>query len=116
MAITITLEDDLVAELTDRAKRQQLSVEQLAVRILTEATAGSEPVTPREAVARIQATPPNPAQVRPGTANLADLLNGAPGDPCFDLESWKRQWSVVQAEMKAITRANDVAEGRGRLD
>ena len=114
MAITVTLEDGLVAELKDRAKQQQLSVEQLVIRILTEAMAGSEPVTPREAVARVQATPPNPAQVRPAKADLADLLHAAPGDPCFDLESWKRQWSNVEAEMKAITRANDSAEGRGR--
>ncbi len=116
MAITITLEDGLFAELKERAKKQQLSVEQLVIRILTEAMAGSEPVTPREAVARVQATPPNPAQVRPAAGDLADLLHAAPGDPCFDLESWKRQWSNVEAEMKAITRANDSAEGRGRSD
>ncbi len=116
MTITITLADDVVAALKDRAQQQQLSVEQLAIRLLTEALAGSEPVTPREVVARIQATPPNPAQVRPATAELADLLHAAPGDPCVDLESWKRQWSVVEAEMKAITRANDIAEGRGRSD
>ena len=45
--------------------------------------------------------------------NLADLLHAAPGDASFDLESWKRQWSVVEAELKAITRANDVAERGG---
>ncbi|MFI5458013.1 MAG: hypothetical protein ACHRXM_21445 [Isosphaerales bacterium] len=113
MAITITLDDDLVAGLESRAKKQQLSVEQFAIGILTAALEESESVTPREAVTRIQATAPNPSQVRPATANLADVLNAAPGDPCFDLESWKRQWSVVGAELKAITRANDAAEGRG---
>jgi hypothetical protein len=46
---------------------------------------------------------------------LGDLLRAAPGDPCFDLESWKRQWYDVEAE-KPITRANDIAEGRGRSD
>jgi plasmid stability protein len=116
MAITITLEDDLFAELKDRAKKQQLSVEQLVIRILTEAMTGSEPVTPQEAVARVQVTPVNPAQLRAATADLGDLLHAAPSDPCFDLESWKRQWSDVEAEMKAITRANDIAEGRGRSD
>lgn len=114
MVITITRADDLVAEFKERARKQRLSVEQLAIRLLTEALTGSEPVTPREAVARIQATPPAPAQVRPGASNLADLLHAAPGDPCFDLASWNRQWSIVEAEMKAITRANDDAEGRGR--
>ena len=113
MAITITLDDDLVAGLESRAKEHQFSVEQLAISILTKAVEESESVTPREAVTRIQATTPNPTQVRPATANLADVLRAAPGDPCFDLESWKRQWSVVEAGLKATTRANDVAEGRG---
>jgi len=113
MAITITLDDDLVAGLESRAKKQQFSVEQLAISILTKAVEESESVTPREAVTRIQATAPNPTQVRPATENLADVLRAAPGDPGFDLESWKRQWSVVEAGLKAATRANDVAEGRG---
>jgi hypothetical protein len=113
MAITITLDDDLVAGLEDKAKKQQLSVEQFALSILSEAVQEAESVTPREAVMKIQATAPNPAQVRPATANLADALRAAPGDPCFDLESWNRQWSVVEGELKAITRANDVAESRG---
>jgi len=116
MAITVTLDDGLVAGLQNMAKRQQLSVEQLVISILTEAQEDSDPVTPPEAVATIQATPRNPAEVRPATANLADILNAAPGDPSFDLEGWNRQWSVVEAELKAITRANDVAEGRGRLN
>jgi len=113
MAITITLDDNLLVELENRAKKQQLSVEQFALSILTEAVQETDFATPREAVARIQATPPNPTQIRPATANLADLLHAISGDPSFDLDSWKRQWSVVEAELKARTRANDVAEGRG---
>ena len=112
MAITITLEDELVAGLENRAKQQQLSVEQFAISLLTEAIE-SESDTPLEVVARIRATAPNPSQFRPATADLADVLRAAPGDPCFDLENWNRQWSVIEAEMKAITRANDIAEGRG---
>jgi plasmid stability protein len=113
MAITINLDDDLAAALENRAKKQQLSAEQFAINILTEALLGSESITLREAVTTIRATAPNPSQVRPATANLADVLRAAPGDPCFDLENWNRQWSVVEAELKALTRANDVAEGRG---
>jgi plasmid stability protein len=114
MAMMITLDDDLVAELENRAKKQQLSVEQFAIAILTEAMEQSESITPREAVTRIQTTAPNPSLVRPATANLADVLGAESGDPCFDLESWKQQWSVVEAELKALARANNVAEGRGR--
>ena len=116
MSVTIAIEDDLVAGLQNIAKREQLSVEQLAIRILTAALEDAELVTPPEAVERIQATPPNPSQVRPATTNLADVLHAAAGDPCIDLESWNRQWSVVETEFKAITRANDLAEGRGRLN
>ena len=112
MAITILLDDDLVAGLENRAKKQQLSVEQFAIGLLTEAIE-SECATPREIVTKIQATPPNPSQIRPATENLADLLRAAPGDPCFDLETWTRQWSAIEADMKAIARANDIAEGRG---
>ena len=113
MALAITLGDDLVGELEKFAKRQQLSVEQLAIGILTEAMAESETETPQDVVARIQAMPPNPSQVRPAAGNLADVLRDAPDDPSFDLESCNRQWEAVEGEMKAITRANDVAEGRG---
>jgi hypothetical protein len=112
MAITIKLDDDLVAGLANRAKKQRVSVEQLAIGILTEAAQESEFVTPEEVVARTQATAPNASQIRSATANLADVLNSATGDPCFELESWSRQWSAVEAELKAITRANDVAEDR----
>jgi hypothetical protein len=115
MAITITLDDDLVAGLENKAKNQQLSVEQCAIGILMEAVEQSESETLEEIVARIRATPPNPSLIRPATGNLADSLIASPDDPCFDLESWKRQWSVVEAELKAITRADDVAEGRGGI-
>ena len=66
-----------------------------------------------ELVTAIQATSSNPALIRAATANLAELLHAAPDDSSFDLQSWQRQWSAVEAEMKAITRANDIAEGRG---
>jgi hypothetical protein len=47
------------------------------------------------------------------TITLADLLRDAPEDPDFDLETWTQQWATIEAEMKVITRANDIAEGRG---
>ena len=113
MAITIILDDDLVAGLENKARQQRLSVEQFAISILTEIVEEAESVTPREVVTKIQSTAPNSAHVRPATANLADALTAAPGDSGFDLESWNRQWAVVEAELKANTRANDVAECRG---
>jgi len=112
MALTINLDDELVASLANKAKRQQLSVEQLAIGILSEAAREFESLTPLEAVAKVQATPPNPCQIRSATANLADLLSSPDGEPELDPEAWRRQWSAVEADLKAITRANDVAEGR----
>ncbi|MCQ3973382.1 MAG: hypothetical protein DPW09_08065 [Anaerolineae bacterium] len=64
-------------------------------------------------VERIKATPPNPAAIHPATGSLAEALQNSPGDPDFDLETWTRQWAAIEAEMKAIDRADDIAEGRG---
>ncbi len=64
-------------------------------------------------VERIKATPPNPAAIHPATASLAQLLQNAPEDPDFNLESWTRQWDAIEAEMKVVDRADDIAESRG---
>ena len=114
MSITVTLDDNLAARLENQAKMHQVSAEELALRILGSALEGCTLPTPREVVAKIQATPPDTTQIRPATSNLANVLLGAPEDPSFDLETWNRQWSVVEVELKAVTRANDVAEGRGQ--
>ena len=110
MAITITLNDELVAGLESGAKKQQLSVERFAIGVLNRTMMGSESATPREVAAKIQATASNPAQFRPAMTNLDDVLQAVPGESCFDLENWNREWSVVEAEMKAVTRANEIAE------
>jgi len=55
---------------------------------------------------------PNPAIFHPATQSLADKLADSPVDPTFDAQGWNREWAQVEAEMKAITRANNVAEGR----
>ena len=68
--------------------------------------------TLEEAVKRIRITPGNPTQIRPAMANLADVLQAAPSDPTFDLESWQCQWSEAEAELRSVTRANDIAESR----
>jgi plasmid stability protein len=109
----ITLADELVAGLKDRAQRQRLSVEQLAIGILTQALEEPQVPTPLELVERIQATPRDPSQIIPARSNLADALRSTSGDSALDLEAWKQEWAAVEGEMKAVTRANDVAEGRG---
>jgi len=65
-----------------------------------------------EVVAKIRAMPSDPSNIHPATQSLAELLAASPEDPSFDLEQWNCEWAAVEAEMKAITRANDRAEGR----
>jgi plasmid stability protein len=117
MTITITLPDELTTQLQSRAQAQHLPLEVVVINILTSALeTEAEPddyPSLEEVVAQIKATPPNPANIHPATESLADLLMNAPEDPDFDLEAWTREWAKVEAEMKAITRANDLAEGRG---
>lgn len=118
MSLTITLPDELAVKLQAQAETHRLLPETLALTILAEALDRPEDEldfypTPEEVVAKIKATPPNPANIHPATASLADLLLNAPEDPDFDLETWNREWAKVEAEMKAITQANDIAEGRG---
>ncbi len=70
--------------------------------------------TPEEVVAHAQARPLDPAAVIAPCGSLLDVLqNPSYQNEEFDLDSWTKQWSAVENEMRAITRRNDVAEGRG---
>lgn len=123
MAIAITLPDVLAAKLETAAQAQQRSAEEVAVELLGRAL-DAEPEPPdyipptlEGVVTRIRATPPNPEMVRPPSGSLGEYLAASiaaedPHEP-FDEAEWKRQWAAVEAEMKAMTRANDLAEGRG---
>ena len=123
MEITLRLPDVLAAKLASAAQAQRRSTEEVAVELLDQALdAEAEssdylPPTLEEVVARIRATPPNPEMVRPPSGSLGEYLAASiaaedPNEP-FDEAEWNRQWAAVEAEMKAITRANDLAEGRG---
>lgn len=118
MTITLTLPQALAEKLASSAKSRRQSVEDLAFTILDESLDQSD--TQRELeelVARIKALPPNPNAIRPATGSLAEYLaqSIAAEDPNeeFDQEEWQQNWDAIEAEMKAVTRANDLAEGRG---
>ena len=114
MAVTITLPDEMETKLQHKAQTQHRSVEELALDILGSALEQEEGFpTPEEVVAKIQATPPNPRSIRPARGSLAEALRSAPEDPDFDLASWEREWAAVEAAIKVIARADDIAEGRG---
>jgi hypothetical protein len=124
MAITITLPDVLAAKLETEAQARNRPAEEIAVELLDQALAAEPneaehfPLTLEEVVAKIRSLPPNPNAYRPPTGSLADYLEKSlaaetEDDEEFDLEAWEREWDAVEREMKAITRANDIAEGRG---
>lgn len=123
MEITLTLPDVLAARLQTEARVRRRSTEEIAVELLDQALEVESdsqeyiPPTLEEVVARIRATPPNPQMIRSPEGSLGEYLAASiaaedPNEP-FDLAEWNRQWAAVEAEMKAMTRANDLAEGRG---
>ncbi len=113
MSITITLPDEVRAQLQRAAESQRRSLEELAQDILANAAeAESAAPTAEEIVARIRATPPNPKSLVPATGSLASALRNAPHDPHFNLAAWEHEWADAESHIKAMTRANDIAEGR----
>ena len=61
-----------------------------------------------EVVARIKATPPNPAMITAPQGDLAEALRNGPTDPNFDLKTWEQEWAQAEAELKRINRLNDM--------
>jgi plasmid stability protein len=113
MPLTITLPDKIEEKLQRRAKAQQLSIEEFVRDILVDALEDDPFPTLEEVVTKIRSTPPNSQSIRPAVGSLAETLRSLPDDPDFDLATWKREWAEIEAEMKAVTRANEIAEGRG---
>jgi hypothetical protein len=114
MSVTITLPDEIAQSLQAKAKAQRVSLDTLVTNLLTDALDAESKDDELEAlVARIKTTPPNPASIRPATGSLIEALKNAPEDPDFDVEAWNREWAKIEAEIKAINRADDIAEGRG---
>lgn len=114
MPVTITLTDPLAEQLSVRAKKQDLQVEEFVFNILNNALilTNRDVLNPEEVVAKIKATTPDLKNIHPATDSLLEALRNAPDYPEFDLESWEKEWADVEREMKAVTRANDIAEGR----
>ena len=121
MTLTLTIPDDLATQLQCNAQARRQSVEDYAFALLGRALStnlspnGASWPTPEEVVARIRSRPPNPEMIRPAMGSLAEYLAAsiAAEDPNeeFDQEAWQRQWDAIEAEMKAIERANDISEG-----
>jgi plasmid stability protein len=113
MATTITLPDTLETELQQRARVQQRSVEDIALEILHEAFAETTLPGLDAVVAKIKSTGPNQHNIRSAQGSLADVLRRTHSTQDFDLDQWNKEWAAVEAEMRAVEQADDIAEGRG---
>lgn len=114
MTLTLNLPKDLETKLKREAAARALSPEEYALDLLDNALEQENFPTPEEVVAKIKAMPPDPEAIHPATGSLVEVLKNAPQEPTdFDLQQWNREWAAVEAEMKRITRENDIAEGRG---
>ncbi|MFN7944550.1 MAG: hypothetical protein U0Z53_04310 [Blastocatellia bacterium] len=118
MSVTITLPDPLSERLQNEAQARSQSAEALAVELLNQALTDSSDQELAALIARIRATPPNPANqfvLEPGMQSLTEYLSSSLASEDlneeFDLEEWQRNWNAVEAGMKGIDRANDIAEG-----
>jgi len=112
---TVILPEELTRKLQVKADDHQQSLDQLVVDLLTTVLEEENDPWPslEEIVAKIKATPSDPSSIHPATESLADLLRQGPEpDPNFDAAEWDRQWAAIEAEMDAMNRADDIAEGR----
>ena len=114
MATTITLPDSLEARLKQQATGEQ-SLEDVALALLHDAVASLSAPSLDEVVARIKATPPASQPVRPAAGSLADALRAEqhdPAEPAQYWEHWDARWAAAEAELRAMTLADDLREGR----
>ncbi|HEY0739237.1 MAG TPA: hypothetical protein VGD69_30225 [Herpetosiphonaceae bacterium] len=111
MATIITVPDGLEAQLQQHARAQHRSVEAVALDLLREAldTATTHPSV-HEVVAKIKASGPNRAAIRPAQGSLADVLRRTPDAVDFDLDQWNKEWAAVEQEMCGMSRADDLPE------
>ena len=114
MTATIALPNELETTLRRRADQQHLTLEEIALGILTEALEmDSEPPALEEVVLRIKAMAPSRRGLRPATGSLAQALRLAPSEPDFDLGRWRSDWARAEREIHELARQNDFVEGPG---
>ena len=118
MTIMIQLPNPVEDSLRKAAQRRHLSPEALAAQliegalmteILSSPTDGpTSDVLPtlEEIVAKIKALPSDPANIRPATGSLKELLENAPQDPDFDLAEWQQQWGLFEQELREIEQTD----------
>jgi len=115
MNVTLTIPDGTANQLQYLAQRKQRSLETLLMEFLLETIRQklADDQQLQKLVAETKALPYNPHNLRPAQGSLAEALqkSNPEAEVGFDLETWNKQWDMVEAEMKAIDKANDIAEG-----
>jgi hypothetical protein len=116
MTTTITLPDRLAEQLQQQATARHSSVEALVIEYV-EAALGDEITEEEESlealVARIKALPPNPQSIIPAQGNLAEVLRSLEAiEDDVDIEAEGAALRAAEEELRAINRADDIAEGR----
>ncbi|MCE7981382.1 MAG: hypothetical protein DYG89_09340 [Caldilinea sp. CFX5] len=96
------LENKVKAE----AQKRKRTPEQVVIDRLAQTFEDDGVPTVAEVVARIKATPPNPAMITPPQGDLAAALRNGPTDPDFDLNRWEQEWAAAEAELKRINLLN----------
>jgi hypothetical protein len=131
MNITITFAEPITTLLGQEAERLQVSVEDLATKLLNEALLAraneqeidsvalvddNEAKTLEQIVTEIKALPPNPEAFQPAARaqDLAyiDYLLANPPQDTVTLEKWERFWPAFEQEVKRMDPLDDSAEGR----
>jgi plasmid stability protein len=113
---TITLPDYLAKQLQQQAAARHSSVEALVIEYV-EAALGDEMTEEAQSldalVARIKAMPPNPLSIIPAQGNLAEVLRSLEAiEDDVDIEAESAALQAAEEELRAINKADDIAEGR----
>jgi hypothetical protein len=126
---TIILPAQLAQRLQQRAEVERLSLERLAIAYIQAGLAEGEshqpelPAKPLEPdpellalIDQIKAMPRDPANIIPAKGNLAEVLRALEAmepDPDYDLDAEIAALDAAEEELRAINKADDIAEGRG---
>jgi len=115
MTLTISLPDEVQAKLEERAKVVKWSVEEMAIHLLDKALSptsrpGPLELKPEDVVQRILSSPPKPQNIRPAIGSLSHALREGKSEYELNLEEWQKEWAVVEAEMRAIEKADSIAD------
>jgi hypothetical protein len=115
MALQISLPEELAGELTRRATQQRRTAQEIVIDLLNGLLGiekDDEFETPEQVVARIKALPRDTAITPAPKEMVAAAQARSTTDENFDLAQWTEEWRIAEAEIREMTRQDDIREGR----